>query len=305
MPGQDQIAAVRRFNRFYTRLIGVLNKNYLDSPYTAGEMRVLYEIVHGATTARDIARTLDLDAGYLSRTLRNFEKRGFVSRKPSKADARASELAITARGRKAFAPFEKRSHDQIAETLATLKVEQRERLIAAMNEIETLLSETAPAERTYTLRQPTFGDFGWVVSRHGSLYAEEFGWGEPFEGLVAGIVADFAKQNDPARERCWIAEVGGRNVGCAFLVRDSDEVARIRLVLVDPVARGLGIGARLVDECVAFARRAGYKRITLWTHAELVAARKIYASRGFTLTTSETKQSFGKDVVSEHWDMTL
>ena len=305
MPGHDQVDAVRRFNRFYTRQIGVLKKNYLDSPYTAGEMRVLYEIAPGAATARDIGRTLDLDAGYLSRTLRNFEKRGFVSRKPSKADARASELAITARGRKAFAPFEKRSHDQIAETLAALKAEQRERLVAAMNEIETLLGKTAPAERTCTLRPPRIGDFGWIVSRHGSLYAEEFGWGEPFEGLVAGIVADFAKQNDPKRERCWIAEADGKNVGCAFLVRDSDEVARIRLVMVDPIARGLGIGKRLVDECVEFARHAGYKRITLWTHAELVAARKIYAKRGFTLTISETKQSFGKDVVSEHWDMNL
>ena len=265
-------------------------------------MRVLYEIVHGATTARDIARTLDLDAGYLSRTLRNFEKRGFLSRKTSKSDARASEIAVTARGRKAMAPFEKRSQEQIAETLAALTPQQQERLVTAMNEIETLLGEAAPAERTYTLRPPKIGDFGWVVSRHGSLYAEEFGWGEPFEGLVAGIVADFAKQNDPTRERCWIAEVDGKNVGCAFLVRDSDEVARIRLVLVDPMARGLGIGVRLVDECVQFARHAGYKRITLWTHAELVAARKIYAKRGFTLTTSETKQSFGKDVVSEHWE---
>ena len=305
MPGQDQIAAVRRFNRFYTRQIGVLKKNYLDSPYSAGEMRVLYEIAHGATTARDIGRVLDLDAGYLSRTLRNFEKRGFVSRKPSKADARASELTLTARGRKAFAPFEQRSQEQIAEMLAALKAEQRERLVAAMNEIETLLGETTPAARTYTLRQPTFGDYGWVVSRHGSLYAEEFGWGEPFEGLVAGIVADFANKNDPKRERCWIAEMNGENVGCAFLVRDSDEVARIRLVLVDPKARGLGLGKQLVEECVRFARAAGYKRITLWTHAELVAARKIYASRGFTLTTSETKRSFGKEVVSEHWDMSL
>lgn len=305
MPGQEQIAAVRRFNRFYTRQIGVLRRNYLDSPYSLGEMRVLYEIAHGATTARDIGRALDLDAGYLSRTLRNFEKRGFLSRKTSKTDARASELALTARGHKAFAPFEDRSQQQVADMLAALTPDERARLVNAMGEIESLLDKAGPAPKTYTLRSPTFGDFGWIVSRHAELYAQEYGWGEPFEGLCAGIVADFANKNDPNRERCWIAEMNGENVGCAFLVRDSDEVARIRLVLVDPKARGLGLGKQLVEECVRFARAAGYKRITLWTHAELVAARKIYASRGFTLTTSETKRSFGKEVVSEHWDMSL
>lgn len=303
MSGQDQVAVVRRFNRFYTRRIGVLKKNYLGSPYSAGEMRVLYEIAHGATSARDIGRALDLDAGYLSRTLRAFEKRGFVSRKPSKADARASDIAITARGRKAMAPFEARSQEQIGAMLAGLTADERERLAAAMGEIEALLGRAAPAERTYILRPPTIGDFGWIVARHGTLYAEEFGWGEPFEGLVAGIVADFAKENDPKRERCWIAEMDGENAGCIFLVRDSDEIARIRLLLVDRKARGLHLGSRLVDECIAFARAAGYRRITLWTHAELVAARNIYASRGFTLTTSEKKRSFGKDVVSEHWDL--
>lgn len=303
MPGQDQVAAVRRFNRFYTRQIGVLRKTYLDSPYSLGEMRVLYEVAHGAATARDIGRALDLDAGYLSRTLRAFEKRGFLSRRTSKADARASELAITARGRKAFAPFEQRSRDQAGEILKKLTADQRKRLTAAMGEIETILGETAPAAKAYTLRSPKIGDFGWIVSRHGELYAKEFGWGEPFEGLVAGIVADFAKQNDPKRERCWIAEIDGENVGCIFLVRDSDEVARIRLLLVDAQARGLHLGQRLVDECIGFAREAGYRRITLWTHAELVAARGIYAKRGFTLTSSETKMSFGKEVVSEHWDL--
>jgi DNA-binding MarR family transcriptional regulator/N-acetylglutamate synthase-like GNAT family acetyltransferase len=305
MPRQDHVAAVRRFNRFYTRQIGVLRKTYLDSPYSLGEMRVLYEVAHGATTARDIGRALDLDAGYLSRTLRAFEKRGFLSRKTSKADARASELAITARGRKAFAPFEQRSRDQAGDILSKLSTDQRKRLTAAMSEIETILGETAPAERRYTLREPKIGDYGWIVTRHGELYAEEFGWGEPFEGLVAGIVADFAKEHDPKRERCWIAEMDGENVGCIFLVRDSDEVARIRLLLVDAKARGLHLGQRLVDECIGFAREAGYRRITLWTHAELVTARGIYAKRGFTLTSSETKRSFGKDVVSEHWDLNL
>ena len=305
MPGPDQIAAVRRFNRFYTRQIGVLRRNYLDSPYSLGEMRVLYEIAHGATTARDIGRALDLDAGYLSRTLRNFEKRGFVSRKTSKADARASELTLTARGRKAFAPFEQRSQDQAADILAALKPEQCMRLTAAMQEIETLLGESTPASNAYTLRPPTFGDFGWIVSRHAQLYEREYGWGEPFEGLCAGIVADFANKNDPKRERCWIAEMNGENVGCVMLVRDSDEVARIRLLLVDPKARGLGLGKRLVDECVTFARQAGYKRVTLWTHSILAAARHTYEKAGFTLTSSEKRRSWGKDVVAEYWDLDL
>jgi DNA-binding MarR family transcriptional regulator/GNAT superfamily N-acetyltransferase len=305
MPGPDQIAAVRRFNRFYTRQIGVLRRNYLDSPYSLGEMRVLYEIAHGATTARDIGRALDLDAGYLSRTLRNFEKRGFVSRKTSKADARASELTLTARGRKAFAPFEQRSQDQAADILAALKPEQCMRLTAAMQEIETLLGESTPASNAYTLRPPTFGDFGWMVSRHAQLYEREYGWGEPFEGLCAGIVADFANKNDLKRERCWIAEMNGENVGCVMLVKDSDEVARIRLLLVDPKARGLGLGKRLVDECVTFARQAGYKRVTLWTHSILAAARHTYEKAGFTLTSSEKRRSWGKDVVAEYWDLDL
>jgi DNA-binding MarR family transcriptional regulator/GNAT superfamily N-acetyltransferase len=305
MPGQEQIAAVRRFNRFYTRQIGVLRRNYLDSPYSLGEMRVLYEIAHGATTARDIGRALDLDAGYLSRTLRNFEKRGFLSRKTSKTDARASELALTARGHKAFAPFEDRSQQQVADMLAALTPDERARLVSAMGEIESLLDKAGPAPKTYTLRSPTFGDFGWIVSRHAELYAQEYGWSEPFEGLCAGIVADFANKNDPNRERCWIAEMNGENVGCVMLVKDNDEVARVRLLLVDPKARGLGLGARLVEECVNFAREAGYKRVTLWTHSILAAARHIYEKAGFTLTSSEKRHTWGKDVVAEYWDLDL
>ena len=305
MPSQDQIAAVRRFNRFYTRQIGVLRRNYLDSPYSLGEMRVLYEIAQGATTARDIGRALDLDAGYISRTLRAFEKRGFLSRKTSKADARASEIALTARGRKAFAPFEERSQQQVADMLAALAGDERARLVAAMGEIEALLGQAEPAARSYTLRAPTFGDFGWIVSRHAELYAQEYGWGEPFEGLCAGIVADFANENDPKRERCWIAEMNGEPVGCVMLVKDSDAVARVRLLLVDPKARGLGLGSRLVDECVQFARQAGYTRVTLWTHSILSAARHIYEKAGFTLTSSEKRHTWGKDVVAEYWDLDL
>ena len=305
----DRIAAVRRFNRFYTRQIGVLRKNYLDSPYSLGEMRVLYELSHGEVkTATDIGRALDLDAGYLSRVLRNFEKRGFISRKPSRADARQSEIALTARGAKAFVPFEKRSQDFVSAMLARLKPDLQARLVASMATIETLLGEPPDepaAQPSYILRQPRHGDFGWIVSRHAELYAQEYGWVEPFEGLCAQIVADFVNNYDAKRERCWIAELNGENVGGIMLAKNSAEVARIRLLLVDPKARGLGVGARLTDECVRFARQAGYKKVTLWTHSILFAARHIYEKAGFTLTSSEKKRSWSKDVVAEYWDLQL
>jgi DNA-binding MarR family transcriptional regulator/GNAT superfamily N-acetyltransferase len=304
----QRIAAVRGFNRFYTRQIGVLRKTFLDSPYSLGEARVLYEIAsRRAPTASDIARALDLDAGYLSRVLRNFEKRGLISRKTSEKDARQSHLALTARGRKTFAPIEQRSQDGVAETLATLKPEEQARLIDAMDTIQTLLAgETrSKPEGKPVLREPRFGDFGWIVSRHAEIYAQEYNWGEPFEGVCAQIVADFANKNDPKRERCWIAELNGENVGAIMLVRDSDEVARIRLLIVDPKARGLGLGQRLVDECVAFARRARYRKITLWTHSVLTAARHIYEKAGFTLTSSEPRHTWGQDVVAEFWDLDL
>lgn len=307
------IAAIRRFNRFYTRQIGVLRRNYLDSPYSLGEMRVLYELAQStklgdALTASDIARALDLDAGYLSRVLRNFEKRGLISRKTSREDARQSHLALTARGAKMFAPFEQRSQTQVGDMLGKLPAQEQARLVSAMQTIERLLDgKSEPAEKPrYIMRAPKPGDFGWMVGRHAELYAQEYGWGEPFEGLCAQIVADFANNYDPACERCWIAEIDGENVGCIMLVRDAEPgLARIRLLLVDPKARGLGLGKRLVDECVRFARQAGYQKITLWTHSVLAAARHIYEKAGFTLTSSEKKHSWGKDVVAEYWDMDL
>jgi DNA-binding MarR family transcriptional regulator/ribosomal protein S18 acetylase RimI-like enzyme len=308
---EDRIAAVRRFNRFYTRQLGVLRKNFLDSPYSLGEARVLYEIArgNGASTASGIGRALDLDAGYLSRVLRNFEKRGLIHRAASANDARQSHLTLSARGRKDFLPLDRRSQRDIGATLGKLTPPDQLRLIAAMNTIETLLGgppDAAPTEeRRYTLRAPVPGDFGWIVKRHAELYAQEYGWTEPFEGVCAQIVADFANKNDPKRERCWVAEMDGENVGCVFLVADSDTVARIRLLLVDPKARGLKLGARLVDECLRFAQRAGYKKITLWTHSVLAAARHIYQKAGFTLTSSEERVSFGKPVVSEYWDLQL
>ena len=312
-PTEQRIAAVRRFNRFYTRQIGVLRKTYLDSSYSLGEMRVLYEIAQAdklghTLTASDVARALDLDAGYLSRVLRNFEKRGLITRKTSAADARQSHLALTARGRQTFGPLEQRSQRDVAEMLGQLAPSQQVRLVAAMESIEALL-DIKPAKTDdkphYILREPRHGDFGWIVSRHAELYAREYGWGEPFEGLCAQIVADFVNKFDVRRERCWIAEMDGETVGCVMLVKDSDEVARIRLLLVDPNARGLGLGMRLTDECVKFAREKGYKKITLWTHSILAAARHCYEKAGFTLTASEPRHTWGKDVVAEFWDLNL
>jgi DNA-binding MarR family transcriptional regulator/GNAT superfamily N-acetyltransferase len=311
MASQQTIAAVRRFNRFYTRQIGVLRKNYLDSPYSLGEMRVLYELAQNEKlTASDIARTLDLDMGYLSRLLRNFEKRRLINRKISASDARQSHLALTARGREMFAPMEQRSQQYAAAMLAKLDGMQQEQIVSAMNAIETLLAGTPAAKAsdraTYTLREPRAGDFGWIVSRHAELYLREYGWADPFEGLCAQIVADFVNNFDPGGERCWIAEMDGENVGCVVLVKDDQpNVARLRLLLVDPKARGLGLGAKLVDECVRFARAKGYAKVTLWTHSVLSAARHVYEGAGFKLTSSERRRSWGKDVVAEFWDLEL
>jgi DNA-binding MarR family transcriptional regulator/GNAT superfamily N-acetyltransferase len=313
----QRIAAARRFNRFYTRQIGVLRKNFLDSPYSLGEARVIYEIAKdGSPTASDIGRALDLDAGYLSRVLRNFEKRGLLERKVSKTDARQSHLALSARGRKAFTLLDDLSQHDIGAMLDKLKPADQSRLIDAMDTIETLL-EAAPqtppeaaakpksdkAKPRYRLRDPVPGDFGWIVQRHAELYAQEYQWREPFEGVCAQIVADFANKFDAKCERCWIAEMDGENVGSIFVAKDSDEVARIRLLLVDPKARGLGLGAKLTEEAVNFARAAGYKKMTLWTHSVLKAARHVYQKAGFKLTSSEKRKSFGQQVVSEYWDL--
>jgi len=318
-----RIAAVRGFNRFYTRQIGVLRKTYLDSPYSLGEARVLYEIFRNeAPTASDIGRALDLDAGYLSRVLRSFETRGLIRRETSASDGRRSHLALTPRGRKSFAPLERRSQRTTATMLGRLSPADQARLIAAMNTIATLLADDTGAvsgevdagspqkmrqnqNTGVTLRAPVPGDFGWIVKRHAEIYAQEWRWLEPFEGLCAQIVADFANKHDPARERCWIAERDGENVGCIFLVCETDTVARLRLLLVEPKARGLGLGGRLTEECIRFARAAGYQKITLWTHRNLEAARKIYRQAGFKLVRSERHKSWGQPVVSEHWDLEL
>ncbi len=302
-----RIDAVRRFNRFYTRRIGALRKGYLGSPFSLPEARVLYELDRRKdATASEIAAALDLDQGYLSRLLQQFEKRGLVIRKASRTDARRSHLSLTARGRKVFAPLDARSQGDAADLLARLPETEQRRLVSAMATIEGLLEAPAEKTKSYILREPRTGDFGWIVSRHGELYWQEYRWGWPFEGLCAQIVADFVNRFDPRKEHCWIAEMNGENVGTVMLVKDDKPgVARLRLLLVDPKARGLGLGARLVDECVKFARKAGYKSMTLWTHENLTAARAIYAKAGFALTSSEKKKSFGKTVVAEYWDINL
>jgi DNA-binding MarR family transcriptional regulator/N-acetylglutamate synthase-like GNAT family acetyltransferase len=303
-----KIAAVRRFNRFYTQKIGVLHEDWLDSPFTLAEARVLYELTRRErVTATDLASNLGLDAGYLSRILRGFQKRGLISRKTSPDDARQSFLSLTVRGRKAFAPLEKHSTEEVAAMLARLSKQEQSRLLEALGDAETLLGTTPEPDSAsaYRLRAPRPGDFGWIVARHAELYAKEYGWREPFEGLCAQIVADFVNKFDLKKERCWIAERNGENVGTVMLVKDKPGVARLRLLLVEPKARGLGIGARLTGECIRFARKAGYRSITLWTHSVLTGARHIYEKAGFTLTSREPRRSWGQDVVAEYWDLKL
>ena len=305
----QRIAAVRRFNRYYTRQIGVLRKRFLDSPYSLGEARVLHEIAtKQAPTASDVAKSLDLDPGYLSRVLRNFEKHGLIRKCASPKDGRQTHLTLTPRGKKSYIPLNARSQRDTAAMLGKLAPEDQNRLIAAMATIETLLEEqaqNAAPQRSYVLRAPRPGDFGWIVKRNAELYARDYRWLEPFEGVCAQIVADFVNKYDGSRERGWIAEIDGENVGAVMLANDGDGVARLRLLLVEPEARGRGIGARLVEEAVRFARTAGYRKITLWTHSVLTAARHIYQNAGFKLMRSEEHQDWGQPVVSEHWDLEL
>ena len=300
------VAAVRRFNRFFTQRIGVLNAGWLDSPFSLAEARVLYEISRRCrTTATDIAGELDLDAGYLSRILRRFHKLGLVRKETSSDDARQTLLSLTTRGEKAYAPLEVRTKRQIGAMLDRLSAPQQEELLGAMRTVEQLLSPRSRTSADVILRAPKPGDLGWIVERHAILYQQEYGWADNFEGVCAQIVSDFADKLDPSCERGWIAEIDGRNAGSVLLVKDSEGVARLRLLLVEPWARGLGIGKRLTDESIRFARQCGYRHITLWTHSVLGAARHIYAQSGFRLTSSEPCRNFGQNVVSEHWDLAL
>jgi len=301
-----RIADMRRFNRFYTQKIGVLDEGHLKSPFALAEVRVLYELAHRERlTASELGRDLGLDAGYLSRMLRRFEKKGYLTRKASVRDGRQQLLTLTRKGEEAFAPLNARARAEIAALLDPLPEPQQRRLIDAMHEIESLLGAPTETKAPYMLRPHQPGDIGWVVHRHGALYAQEYGWDETFEALVAEVAAQFIRNLDPKKERCWIAEQDGEIVGSAFLVKKSATVAKIRLVYVEPKARGLGIGARLTAECERFARQAGYKKITLWTNSILLAARHIYAKAGFRLVHAEPHHSFGHDLVGETWEKTL
>jgi DNA-binding MarR family transcriptional regulator/GNAT superfamily N-acetyltransferase len=301
------IEQVRAFNRFYTRRIGVISERLLDSAFSLAEMRVLYELAHReAPTATDLARDLGLDAGYLSRILRRFEARRFVTRTRSADDRRHSALRLTAKGRAAFAPLEQRTSDAVGAMLHPLDEAGQRQLAAAMGTITRLLDpEPARQPRPCLLRSHRPGDMGWVIERHGELYAREWGYTTEFEALVARICADFLDHFDPTGERCWIAERDGVPVGSAFVVRKSKTVAKLRLLIVDPSARGLGLGGRLVDECVRFAREAGYRTLTLWTHRQLEAARRIYHAAGFRCVAATPVHSFGKKLVDETWELSL
>jgi DNA-binding MarR family transcriptional regulator/N-acetylglutamate synthase-like GNAT family acetyltransferase len=302
-----RVADVRRFSRFYTRQIGLLRDGYLETPFSLTEARVLYEVASREhAVAAELTRELGLDAGYLSRILARFRRRGVIERRASADDARRSELRLTKKGRSVFASLDARSRDDIGTQLARLPVTDQERLVGAMATVERHLGERRPVTGGgYVLRGPRPGDYGWVVQRHGALYAEEYGWNAEFEGLVAGIVGKFVEHLDPKRERCWIAERDDENVGCLFAVKQSASVAKLRLLLVEPKARGLGIGKRLVDECVTFSRVAGYKKLRLWTNSVLRAARHIYEEAGFELIAEESHHSFGKDLVGETWELKL
>lgn len=299
-----RVAAVRRFSRCYTRVIGALQEGLLQSRFSLAEARVLYELAHRAdVTATELARELSLDAGYLSRILQRFEQDGLIARTASEADRRQSLLSLTAAGHAAFAPLNARSREEVGALLSALPEPAQTSLLAAMARIETLLG--APHVAPWLLRQHRPGDIGWVVSRHGALYAQEYQFDPRFEALVANVAGHFLANHDPARERCWIAERDGVNVGSVFLVRKSDHVAKLRLLIVEPAARGLGIGRRLVSECIRFAREAGYRRVTLWTNDVLVAARAIYQQAGFHLVARAPHADFGPEIVGEDWELLL
>lgn len=308
-PTDRRISAIRAFNRFYTGRIGVVRERILASRFTLTEARVLYEIAHTETpTAKAIRGSTGIDAGYLSRILQGFEDGGLIVRTPAPTDARMQVLQLTEAGRTAFSPLDQQAKAEIATLLAALPDREQEQLVQSIGQIAALL-EPHPASpagpRGWTMRPPLPGDIGWVVSRHGALYAQEYGFDARFEALVAKVAGQFLATHDPARERCWIAERDGVRLGSVFLVRESDEMGRIRLLIVEPSARGLGVGKALVAECIAFARSVGYRRLTLWTNDVLLAARGIYVAAGFHLVASAPHSDFGPRMVGEDWEMDL
>ncbi len=304
----DAVDTVRAFNRFYTRHVGALGERLLDSPYSLTEMRVLYELAHhrDGVSASSLAADLGLDAGYLSRILARFESQRLIAREPARDDARRTAIRMTARGRESFAPWERRTRDGVAAMLGALAPRGRREVLDGMRAVQKHLDRAAgPAPRAYTLRTHQPGDLGWIVQQHGAIYAREYGYDARFEAVVARIAADFLERFDAARERCWMAEMDGERVGSVCLVKKTATIAKLRLLIVDARARGLGIGRRLVEECIGFARQAGYRKITLWTHGHLAAARAIYRSCGFARVATRPVKSFGKSLVDETWELTL
>jgi DNA-binding MarR family transcriptional regulator/GNAT superfamily N-acetyltransferase len=301
-----RIQEVRQFNRAYTRLIGLLHEGLLDTPFSLTQARVLFELGHrDLPAASDLSKELQLDAGYLSRILRGFERSGLVAKAESRVDGRQNLLSLTAQGRRVFAELDARSRKEVEILLSRLDPVEQIRLIALMHSIEKLLGIGAEPKVPYLLRSHQPGDMGWIVHRHGALYSQEYGWNEDFEALVAEFVAKFIRNYDANREHCWIAERDGEIVGSVFLVEQSKFTARLRLLFVEPKARGLGIGSRLVGECIRFAQRTGYRSITLWTNNVLHAARHIYKKAGFDLVREEPHYSFGHNLVAETWKLNL
>ncbi|MGH8670311.1 MAG: bifunctional helix-turn-helix transcriptional regulator/GNAT family N-acetyltransferase [Burkholderiales bacterium] len=302
----SRVDAVRRFNRFYTRRIGALQGGYLGSPFPLPQARVLYELgQRGESAASELGADLDLDLGYLSRLLQGLRRQGLVRGEASREDARRVLLSLTAKGRRAYRQLDSRSRDEVAGMLGELAAPEQTQLVSALQAVESVLAGKNRKQDEVTLRAHRPGDMGWVVHRHGALYHQEYGWDERFEALVAGIARDFIDDFDPARERCWIAEIGGQPVGSVFVVRKSTSVAKLRLLLVERDARGRGVGKRLVAECIAFARDKGYRKLVLWTQANLTAARAIYKAAGFKRTRAERHRSFGYDLTGEYWERVL
>ena len=302
----QRIDTVRRFNRFYTQKIGVLHEGLLNSPFSLTEVRVLYELAHRERpVASELGKDLGLDPGYLSRILSSFKSKGFIDSKPSEQDGRQSILSLTEKGKAAFAPLNERARDEIGILIAGLSERDQVRLVRAMERVKEILSPDAKNKAPYLLRPHQPGDMGWVVHLHGLLYAQEYGWDETFEALVAGIAAKFIQNFDPKKERCWIAEMEGEIVGSVFLVKDTETVSKLRLLLVHPKARGLGMGKRMVSECLRFAKQAGYRKTVLWTNNVLLAARHVYETMGFKLVLEEPHHSFGHDLVGETWELEL
>ena len=303
---QQSVARVRGFNRFYTRQIGALNGGFLQSPFSLTEVRVLYELsVHATLTATDLRRELGLDAGYLSRILRAFHRRGLIRRQISASDARRVQLALTAKGRVEFGRIESRQRADVERMLGGLAPKERDRLLERMRSVERILGAETRRPPAITLRPHRPGDMGWITYRQAVLYHQEYGWDERYEALIGRIMAEFVEQFDPEHERCWVAERAGEIVGSIFCVRKSRSVARLRLLYVEPSARGTGLGTRLVDECIAFAKAHGYRTLTLWTNSVLHAARRIYERRGFVLVEERPHRMFGEGLVGQTWDLDL